>query len=79
LRQDEVEAGGREMTAVKKPKEFRQQRGSMPQREYASLGEQITAEAWESFDKFCRTYDPKKETWRRWTWSKPMGGPVMNF
>lgn len=31
----------------------------MPQREYARLGEQITAEAWEAFDKFCRAYDPE--------------------
>lgn len=31
----------------------------MPQREYACLGEQITAEAWEAFEKFCRAYDPE--------------------
>ena len=31
----------------------------MPQKEYACLGEQIAAEAWERFERRCRKYDPE--------------------
>ena len=30
---------------------------AMPQREY--LSEQISREAWDAFDKWCREYDPE--------------------
>lgn len=31
----------------------------MPQREYYRQGEQIAAEAWERFERWCREYDPE--------------------
>lgn len=31
----------------------------MPQREYYHLGEQIAAEAWAAFDRWCKKYDPE--------------------